>query len=144
MPDRIEREIEDILSRIDDFLPEERRARRIGRRVGSFFASAAGALRDTLSRFSPGTLMLAALAAFIAALVIDSYTPTLARYMIIASVAVFLGALVLSLVRGASRGGNPRIEKRWRGQAIDYGEPTIGDRLRSWWQNKSRRQPRGR
>jgi hypothetical protein len=49
------------------------------------------------------------------------------------------GAFVLSVINGGQMrmGGNRgRVQKRWRGEVIEYGEPSTMDRVRGWFRRK--------
>jgi hypothetical protein len=131
--DKIEREVEEILRKLDKFVPEESRLVRTRRRLGQATSDLAGALLGRLSRISLGQVMLASLVVVVVAFLFRSSSPTLARWAIIGGLLLFFGAFVLSVV-----GGRSRYEKRWRGQVIDLSEPSLGSRLRNWLQRRSR------
>ncbi len=83
--------------------------------------------------------MLLAFALVIGSLVVSRVWQDAGRFMLLAGIALFVLALVASF---AGRRSVP--ERRWRGQVIHYDEPTLADRLRSWWRAKSRRRTRER
>lgn len=129
MANRIQREIEDILSRLERFPPKRTLRSRLR-------DAAKGLLRGPQSllaslprpRLSVGQLMLLALAIIIVAWVFDLGP------IIFAGLALLLLAFILSLRRRTRP-----TEKLWRGQPMDL-EPSAGDRLRSWWERwRSRR-----
>ena len=133
MPDKIEREVEEILRKLDRFVPEEGRLARTRRRLVQAVSDFSHALMVRLSRVSLGHLMLVSLVLVVLAFFFRSASPTLARWVIIGGLILFFGAFVLSLL-----GGRSQYERRWRGQVIDLSEPSLGSRLRNWFQRRSR------
>jgi VIT1/CCC1 family predicted Fe2+/Mn2+ transporter len=131
--DKIEREVEEILRKLDKFVPEESRLARARRRLGQAASDSLHALLVRLSRISLGQVMLASLLLVVVAFFFRSASPTLARWAIIGGLILFFTAFVLSLL-----GGRSRYERRWRGQVIDLSEPSLGNRLRNWLQRRSR------
>lgn len=139
MPSRVEREIDEILRRLEPSLPREPRLRRLRRAAGRALRGPRNALSGAFRRFTAGNVMLLAFALIIGSLVASRMWDDAGRLMLIAGVALFALALVASFA-----GRKTAPERRWRGQVIQYGEPTLADRLRSWWRAKSRRRTRGR
>lgn len=133
MPDNIEREVEEILRKLDKFVPEEGRLARARRRAWQATSDLLHTLRVRLSRISPGQVMLASLILVVVAFFFRSASPVLARWVIIGGLILFFTAFVLPLL-----GGRSRNERRWRGQVIDLSEPSLGSRLRHWLQRRSR------
>jgi len=129
--DKIEREVEEILRKLDKFVPEESRLARARRRLRQAASGLLHSLRVRLSRISPGQVMLASLILVVVAFFFRSASPVLARWVIIGGLILFCTAFVLSLL-----GGRSRYERRWRGQVIDLSEPSLGSRLRSWLQRR--------
>jgi hypothetical protein len=63
-------------------------------------------------------------------------------WLTIAGIALTLAAFVASVVMGAgsrSTLGGRHVEKRWRGQVIEYSEPSALERVRGWFRRKARR-----
>ena len=71
----------------------------------------------------PGRVMLTAGALLLAAVVMSSLSPGLFAPLAWAGLLLFIIGYAMFFVRP------PRVEKRWRGQTIDYGD-TWWDRLR--------------
>jgi hypothetical protein len=139
--DRIKREIEDILSRLDD-LPAERKPipfrRRSSRQPGSFGRG----LIEPLTRISIRHAMLAALVLLVVGFFIQG-TWEFGRWMLIAGLVLFVSCFVISFFnRGAGRGStrSSGYQKRWRGQPMDLDQPnpTLSQRVRAWFARKSR------
>ena len=136
MPDdRIQREIEDILNRLEEFVPEESATTRMRRRSSGAAASFARAVLGPLARISLRQVMLTALVLIVLALLAMRIHPLFARWAIIAGVILFLTSFALSFF---NRGSPPKVEKRWRGRPLELDEPTLGERLRAWLQAKRR------
>jgi VIT1/CCC1 family predicted Fe2+/Mn2+ transporter len=131
--DKIEREVEEILRKLDKFVPEESRLARARRRLGQAASDLLHTVLTRLSRVSLGQVMLASLILVVVAFFFRSASPTLARWAIIGGLILFFTSFILSLL-----GGRSRYERRWRGQVIDLSEPSLGSRLRSWLQRRNR------
>lgn len=134
MPDdKIQREIEEILNRLDEFVPEEKATERARRRSSKAAAGFGHAFLAPLSRISIRHVMLTAFALIVVGFFARVHP--LGLWMLVAGLILFLTAFALSFV---SRGSPPKVEKRWRGQTIELGEPSLSDRLRTWLQAKRR------
>lgn len=152
MPNRIEREIEEILTRLDEFVPNESRGRRVRRRMGQ---GVRGLRRLRLRlplphlRVSGGHLVLGAALMLLVAQFLPGSLHSVSRIMIWAGVAIIFGAIFVS-IRPVRRGARNRY---WRGQPVDVqrrqspsiigrGPSTIGPgpfmRLRMWWRRHNR------
>lgn len=131
--DRIRREIEEILNRLDAFVPERKPPLRRG--PGEVAASFARGAVDFLSRISLRHVMLTAVALIVLSLLARAAVPAVGTWLLVAGVILFLTAFALSFV---GRGSPSAVEKRWRGRPLDLREPTFGERLRAWFQAKRR------
>lgn len=140
MPDRIEREIEDILNKLDDFVPEK------GNKPIPFRQRRKPAqksqLSQRLSHISLNQIMLGALLVGLFAFMVRSIP--FSNWIMLASMLTLFGAFLLSVKAGRSgRGsiGGGTTQQRWRGEPLDlrtqqnYG-PTIGDRIVGWFKRK--------
>ena len=140
--DRVQREIEDILRKIDDFPTEAARIRsqrkkpRRGPSLPHRLMSrlAARLTRPSLPHILIGGIALVILSFFF----VMPFAPTIARYGVITGLALFLSAFVLSFRApvGAPRG----TEKRWRGRVIE--PSTHHPAAPSWWVRLFNRQRR--
>ena len=132
MSNKLERDIEEVLARIDRFPPKRSLWSRLRRRV----ANAGGGMGEAISsipwpRIGIGQILLIA----IAVIVIAYYgfrNSDIGGILIFGGILVFIAAFIFSLRRkSASR----LPEKRWRGQPMDMDEPSD-----SWWKRwRSRR-----
>ncbi|MDI6857646.1 MAG: hypothetical protein QME71_04935 [Dehalococcoidia bacterium] len=126
MPDDLEREIEDILNRLDKFLPEESAAQRLRKRVSNAFYRFQRNVAHLLSRISLGHLMIVSLL-----LVLFAFAfrwSVMGRYALIAGLILLFSTIAISFF--TSRRAGP--EKRWRGQPIDLSGPSLADRIKDW------------
>ena len=144
MADRIEREIEEILKKIDDFVPEKPRSvrKRPADKTAPAFenpsrqppprSSASG---GSLSRVSLNQVMGWSLIAVLIAFFLP--IPG-SGWVILAALLVFGVAFLLSRMGGGG-GGSRGAEKRWRGEPIDLSGPSFAVRLRDWIKGRRRR-----
>jgi hypothetical protein len=134
LADRIEREIEEILRKIDDFVPE--RPRRTPRKrttpvtQGPTGQSWVG---SRFSRISMNQVMGYSLILVVAAFIFSAVPG--AGWLMIGSLIVFATAFLISTLGG---GSGRKAERRWRGEDIDLSGPAWPDRLKAWI--KGRRQ----
>jgi len=135
MADRIEREIEEILRKIDKFPEGSRQSK--GRKSGSGGNRPArrpgtGAAK-WLSAVTMRKVMMWALVAVIVAFFLRGMP--FGYWMLIGAIIVFVTAFFLS-----TRNGGPSVpEKRWRGQPLDLSEPGWPDRIKAWIKGRRRR-----
>ncbi len=142
MPDdKIKREIEDILNKLDDFVPEES-ATESGRDGPSgAAASVVRAIFAPLTRISIRNVMLMALVIIVIGFLGMRLHPIFGRYALIAGVILFATSFALSFFSKSNESSTPpAFEKRWRGQPIDLNEPSLPNRIKAWI--KSLRRPR--
>ncbi len=141
MPDdKIKREIEDILNKLDDFVPDESAAEKMRRRSSGAAASVVRALLAPFTRISIRQVMLTALVIIVVGFLAMRVNPIFGRYALIAGVILFVTSFALSFFNRSSGTTPPAVEQRWRGQPIDLNEPSLPDRIKAWL--KSRRRPR--
>jgi hypothetical protein len=128
MADRIEREIEEILRKIDD-LPERRRAKAVRKAP----APGGNNLR-VLSRINMRKVMMWSLFAILVGALVFRAIPG-GYFLLIGAIIVFVTAFILS-TRGGPTSNVP--EKRWRGQPLDLTEPSWPNKLKAWWKGRGR------
>lgn len=140
MPDKFEREIDEILSKLDHFPkqgPLQRMQVRVERRATSF--QRALALR--LARLSVSQIMLTGIGLVLFAYFFRSIMPAIWYYLVIFGIILFFTAFVLSSFGFGARGGRGR-QIYWRGQpAQSYYQsgPSLMSRLRDWWRRRQSR-----
>ena len=138
MPDRLERDIEEVLDKIEDFQWHRRKRRPPGRlrvvagRVRKRLASI-GAARP--ARIVPGHLMLAGFLALIGGVVLE--TGDSGRWLIYGGAGAF-GVGLLWSMRGGPR-ARPARGVYWRQRYITYEhEQKPTGRLSAWWRRRRR------
>lgn len=134
MPDELEREIEDILRRLDRFVPNESRFTRLRRRWRIRFRRLQGEVAARLSRISLGHVMVVSLLLIGAAFFLR--WTVVGRYALLAGLLLLFSTIVISFLTNRRA---PR-DKRWRGQPMDLSGPSFVDRLKAWFNR--RRGPR--
>lgn len=141
-PDKVQREIEELLGKLDNFVPEERLVSKIkSRRRAETGPGLTERLLKRISHVTLGHVMLAGLAL----LLLSSFAPGLfggyAHGAMILGLLLTGGAFVMSVIGWDSQrtitGGT--APKRWRGQVIDYSTPSPTSRLRNWLSGKRRK-----
>lgn len=137
MSSKLERDIEEVLAKIDRFPPRRSLWSRVRGRLADAFGGAGRALASLpRPRVSVGQILLLGIAiVVIAYLFRGSFgSPSLVRLFIIAGIVLFIGAFIFSLRRQPT---SRMPEKRWRGQPMDLDEPRGQG---SWWKRwRSRR-----
>ncbi len=136
MADRFEREIEDILRRIDKF-PRQRPTDRARGAILQRLAAGHRALTSGVLRLSLGQIMLAGMACILIGFFARSVLGDLWQYIVIAGLIAFFAAFFLSFVgNGPTRGARGRY---WRGRPVEsyYSSgPTLFERLLQWWRRR--------
>ena len=144
-PDKVQREIEELLDKLDTFVPEERLAEKIRKRrkqqqrVDSgpnFFERA----RRRVSQVSLGQLLLAGLALMLIGWLFDDALGSWSRWVMYGGLLLTIVAFALSVISGGTRTtvGARHVQKRWRGQIIEYSETSRMDRIREWFRRRGR------
>ncbi len=124
--DRIQKEVDELLARIEKFPPR----RPLGRRIRDFVSAPFRALSRGLSgislpRISAGHVLLAAIVVIVIAYVAGG-SSDIWRWVIVGGIALFIAAFVLSLRRQSK----PPAERYWRDRPIDLDDRGSG---RSFW-----------
>ena len=154
-PDRLEREIEEILGKIENFPgPEARRARKpVSRPVGDAVAKRQRALARELSRISISQVML-----FSFLLILGSFffreAGIVAAWALYGGIILFVVSFAIMMFGNRSKLSG-RQETVWRGRNVAYGTrvpartpgrmagqpatPTLLVRLRHWWAYRGNR-----
>jgi hypothetical protein len=141
MPDdKIKREIEDILNKLDNFVPEESASKSGRHRSSGPLASALRKILAPFARISIQQVMLAALVIVVIGFLAMRIHPLYGRYALIAGVILFLTSFALSFIGRSSEPPESSTDARWRGQPIDLNEPSLPNRIKAWL--KSLRRPR--
>jgi hypothetical protein len=140
-PDKVQREIEELLDKLDSFVPEERLVSKIRkRRKDETGPNLVERTWKRASRISLGHVLLTGLALLLIATFFRAPLGAAAGPVMIAGIVLAAGAFLFSIINGDSRRtiGGGRPEKRWRGQVIDYSEPSAASRLKDWFRRRRR------
>ncbi len=137
MSSKLERDIEEVLDKIDRFPPKRSLWSRVRRRIAGAFEGVGGAVAGLpRPRLSVGQVRLLGIVLIVIAFVFgDSLGgASVVCLFVIAAIVLFIGAFIFSLRRqSVSR----LPEKRWRGQPMDLDEARGPG---SWWDRwRSRR-----
>ena len=144
MPDsnRLEREIEEILGKIEQFPDARTRRRRSTNRALQQFGAAVsdrlrGIVRE-LSRFSISQVMLLSFILILGSLFFRRTAPAMMSWVLYAGIILFVSSFAISMFGGRGSSGGPA---KWRGRTVQYqpSAPSLSDRLRFWWNSRTRR-----
>ena len=142
--DKVQREIEELLDKLDNFVPEERLASKIRNRSRSHPDGGPGIVTRAwtrVTRVTLGQVMLAGMALLLVAILFNGALGAFAGPLLILGLVMAAGAFVVSAIGGGRHrtiGGRSTVQKRWRGQVIDYSEPSPHDRLIGWFRRRRR------
>ena len=138
MSDRLRQEIDEILSKYEQFPLREPLPRRLRRKASELVTAATRPLAAPLRHVTVGRLMLAGLILILAVYFFGLGGGSISRFIIIAGLVIFAIAFMVSMRRRS-----PRVEPRWRGHPLELHEPSVGTRLRAWWERwRGRRRSR--
>lgn len=142
--DRLEREIEEILGKIEQFPDAGSRARRSRRRnfnrVTSRIADVQRGIARRLGTVSISQLMLASFLLILLAFFFRGrgIPPTASSWILVAGVLLFISTFAVMVFSPRARRGS--MEQRWRGRAIESrAGSSLGERMRRWWSSRERR-----
>ena len=137
--DRLEREINEILSKIEQFpTPEKRRNRafkRQLRRFGDEVSSRQRVVARELSRVSLSHLVLLGFLLILGSFFFRGFG--LGQWVLFAGIALLVASGALLMFGGGKRGSAPT--QKWRGRTISYRSETIATRIRRWFASRKQR-----
>jgi len=139
MEDKFEREIEEILGRLDKF-PRRGPADRARKALGGGLSSIEQSIAARLGRITLSQVMVTGIILVFVGYFFRSMLPFVWSYAVAAGLLLFFGAFVISFL--AKRRGPNRGQIFWRGRPASAYSPSsysIAERLRDWWR---RHQPR--
>lgn len=145
MTDRLEREIEEILDKIEQFpSPESRRARarkQAVRRFGSSIAERQRAFASKLGRIQMSQVMLASFLLILGGVFFRRYSPLLMQWVLYAGIILFVTSFAILMFTRRSSPSGPSSAERWRGREVRPGVQgaSVADRLRMWWRQRRMR-----
>ena len=128
MSDKYQKEIEEILRRAEEVLPQDTATRSAApqRGLGRFFKPVNRPDRGRGLKFSATKLMLASFAILLLALFLGAFKVISVLPLVVVGLILFVIAYALFFVRPGSS-----YEKRWRGRVIEE-RPTLWGRLKRW------------
>lgn len=136
--DRLEREIEEILGKIEQFPVETRAARdrqRALHRAGDAISSRQHAFARELSRISISQVILLSFLMILGAFFFRAASPLVMDWLMYAGIILFVSSFAIMMFGGGRR---RRSQQTWRGRTIDVQSgPTLSQRLRRWWEGRS-------
>jgi len=143
MPDsnRLEREIEEILGKIEQFPDAGTRRRRSMNRAAQQFGAAIsdrvrGVVRQ-VARFSISQVMILSFILILGSLFFRRAAPGMMTWVLYAGIILFITSFAISMFGGRGRAS---ASTKWRGRTIQYqSSPSLGERLRFWWNTRTRR-----
>ena len=131
MPERIQREVDELLARLDTFPPKKPISKRLKDAVTAPFRAGAGVLgRTGLPSISAGHILLAAIIIIVVAYVAGG-SGGVWNYIIAAGIVLFIVAFIMSLRRQSGSGG--AATKYWRDRPLDLKRGGTSTSERSWW-----------
>lgn len=134
MTQKYEREIEEILRGLDEFVPEEPIARRIQGRVNGWYAPYALWLRGLQSNWrrylTVQWLMVASISLIMLGFLLRMFSLRLASYANTLGFLLFVAVLVVAVLHI----GGARRRRIWRGQELNVSHYEAG-----WWRALQRR-----
>jgi hypothetical protein len=131
MSDRYEREIDELMNRLEGRMRREPLSRKVSRRFAPYSRGLNGAFAAFLRRPPTEQFMIAAMVLVVLSFVLNMFGLGLwAFYASVLSIVLFVLGIALSLAGRHS----PGYQKRWRGREIDYGSygPSIWTQFRNW------------
>jgi len=144
--DRVQREIEELLDRLDNFVPEERflskvKSRRKERSGPGLFSRIGNALAAPFKRVTLGHIMLLGLGLVVTAWLIPGIYGDYRGWASLGGFLLMAVAFVLSLMGWDARRtlASGRVEKRWRGKTIEYDTAAGGNPVSNWLRRRGRR-----
>ena len=138
---RLEREIEEILGKIEQFPePDSRRQRarqRVLREIGAAISARQRAVARELARISLSQVMLASFLMILGSFFFRRMSPLAMDWVMVAGIILFVSSFAILMF---SRRGGSTVEQNWRGRTIRYQTgPALSQRLRRWWDSRSTR-----
>lgn len=141
MPNRVEREIEEILTKLDEFVPDEPARTKVKTRPSPRRAvlptrrpSPVQRFRQMSGRLTGGHIVLGAAVGLIVAMFLRAVLPGVATGITIICLVIIGGAIVLSI-----RGNRRERTTYWRGQPVTLHRHGPFTRLRMWWRRRNQR-----
>jgi hypothetical protein len=124
MSERYKKEIEEVLKQAGELGTSSGRPRRQRSLWGLIWLQVAQSVGGRTWSITPGRVMLTAVALLLGALIVRSFAPGIVGLLFWAGLVLFIVGYAMFFVRPKT------VEKRWRGQSIEYDGSTWWDRFR--------------
>ena len=137
MSEKYEREIEELMHRLEGRMRREPLSRRMSRRFRPYSSGFRSAFAGFLRRPPTEQFMMAGMGLVLVSLVLSVLSLQMwAGWVSILSVVFFVAGLALALTHRQS----PGYQQRWRGQEINYraNGPNLWTSLRTWLRRRRR------
>lgn len=132
--DRLEREIEEILGKIEEFpSASQRRARQRQRTMNQLGASISARQRGFLAWLSAidmSQVMLLSFFLILLSFFMRGLSPLIMQWVLYAGIVLFISAFAMMVF---GRRGGAREQQYWRGKPIQYRQSSVGDLFRRWF-----------
>ncbi|RLT38457.1 MAG: hypothetical protein DWI58_15200 [Chloroflexi bacterium] len=141
---RLEREIEEILGKIEQFPDAPARRKRARIRWVQLLATRVSdgqrSVMRQLSRFSISQVMLASFIIILGSLFFRRAAPSLMAWALYAGIILFVSSFAILMF---SRRGSSSSTTKWRGRTVSY-QParpsgSLTRRIQYWWSTRTRR-----
>lgn len=140
--DRLQREIDEILSNIEQFPDAAQRKRRAQRRAFDDALTRASARQRewvrSLGRVSLSQLMLLSFLMILGSFFFRGIVPIAWPWVMYAGVILFIVSFGLVTLGGGRNPMSQTPRQYWRGCEMEFRPPTLSQRLRRWWGAKRR------
>lgn len=137
MSEKYEREIDELMHRLEGRLRREPLSRRMSRRFRPYSHGFRGAFGAFLRRPPTEQFIIAGLALVVVSFLLGMFELRMwAGWVSILSLVFFVAGIALSLTQRQS----PGYQKRWRGQEVDFRGhgPNLWTSLRNWLRRRRR------
>ena len=139
--DRLEREIEEILGKIERFPEADSRRthvqQRVLRQIGTAISARQRAVARELARISLSQVMLVSFLMILGAFFFRKMSPLAMDWLMYAGIILFVSSFAI-LMFGRRGGGT--VRQNWRGRPVRYQTgPTLSQHLRRWWNSRGTR-----
>jgi hypothetical protein len=139
-PDRLEREINEILSNIEKFPDADQRKRRQRSKAMNQFTERLAERQQAFMRVMSGVqlsqLILLSFILILGSMFLRGIMPLLWPWLMYAGALLFLASFTLMMF-GKRTPAQPRNPQYWRGRQMSYRAPSTAERLRRWWKGRS-------
>lgn len=138
MPDKFEREIDEILSRLDK-LPSRSPSERVRRSLARRVVDLQRALAVHAAQLSVNQIMVAGIVLILFGYFFRAAMQGIWQYMVVLGLILFFTAFALSFIGFGAGRSSHQGSIYWRGRPADWyysGGPSPIGRIRDWWRRR--------